>query len=74
MKNTLKIQKFHDDKFGKRLRILTEKELIGVIGEDGGCEFMTIRPVRIDILTQIVVIGQNFELFYNIQKGESHVS
>ena len=74
MKTKLIIQKFTDEKYGKRLRIMTQFDCIGTIGDDGACEFVTIRPVHFDVLTQIVMIGQNFSLFYDIQKEESHVS
>ena len=74
MKTKLIIQRFTDEKYGKRLRIMTPSALIGVMGEDGAVEFMTVLPVPIDVLTQILCIGQNFSLFYDIQKDESHVS
>ena len=67
MKPKLIIQKFHDEKYGKRLRIMTTNQLIGVIGDDGSCEFMTVLPVQHEILAQIVMIGSSFDLFYNIQ-------
>ena len=67
MNPKITIQKFHDEKYGKRLRIMTEKELIGVIGDDGSFEPMTAYPILPDTLNQIAIIANNFELFYNRQ-------
>ena len=73
MKPKIIIQKFTDEKYGKRLRILTPKEIVGVIGDNGSFEAMTVRPILLDVLVQIVAIGSNFDLFYAL-KEDGHVS
>ena len=67
MTQKLILQKNNDPKYGRMIQVMTNKECIGYILSDGSVDFYTKYPVLPEILTQLLIVGSNFDLFYNIQ-------
>jgi hypothetical protein len=65
MNPLIHLQKVTDTKFGKQIRIMTDKELIGVVLSDGSFEPMTNTPILPYILKEIVMVSENFVLLFN---------
>lgn len=62
------------DKFGKSIIVSTDKELIAHVLSDGSIHVLTEAPILPYVMKDLIVLSENFILFWNNLKEETHVS